>query len=119
MARRYLNIQEAEVTLRRGKTVESFLGGFTLDGERCIRWADFQLNEAGVTANLWEAYDQGSEEYADIYTFDSPHTEYIEPVKVVHSKNLEDAAKELGLTEYKFVNRGVVQDEYLSYLAHT
>lgn len=120
MVRRYLTIQEAISALRRGKLVEIFLGGFIVNKERCIRWASFEQSGSGVSGSLWEAYDQGSEDYIDIYTFDSPSGEYDEPVKLVHCDDIEDAAKELGVSEFNFVNQGVVQDEYSSYLAsHT
>lgn len=120
MARRYLTIQEANSALNRGKLVEIFLGGFMANEDRCIRWASFTQSGNGVSGSVWEAYDQGSEDYVDIYTFDSPSGEYDEPVKLVHSKNIEGAAKELGIIELNFVNQGVVQDEYSSYLAsHT
>ncbi len=116
MSRRYLTLQEAQETLRREKSVEIFLGGFEFNSEKCIRWASFNGSEQEVTGNLWESYDQGSANYIDIYTFDSPSGEYDEPVKVVHSSSLENAAEELGVSELNFVNQGVIQDEYLSYL---
>ncbi|MFV0595518.1 hypothetical protein [Shewanella sp.] len=116
MTRRYLTIEEANSALHRGKLVEIFIGGFTLNDERCIRWASFAKTEKGISGSLWEVYDQGSEDYLDIYTFDSPTGEYHEPVKVVHSENIENATKELGISSLNFVNQGVVQDEYGSYL---
>lgn len=116
MSRRYLTAQEAKETLRRGKSVEIFLGGFEFNSEKCIRWASFNAEESGVIASLWESYDQGSPDYIDIYTFDSPSGEYDEPVRVVHSDCVENAAKELEITQLNFVNQGVIQDEYLSYL---
>ncbi|MCU7807131.1 MAG: hypothetical protein KZQ73_04570 [Candidatus Thiodiazotropha sp. (ex Semelilucina semeliformis)] len=116
MSRRYLTIQEARETLRRGKSVEIFLGGFEFNSEKCIRWASFIEDSSGIIGNLWESYDQGSTTYIDVYTFDSPSGEYDEPVKVVHSSSLENAAKELGVSDLKFVNQGVIQDEYISYL---
>ncbi|MES9903814.1 MAG: hypothetical protein ABW168_14205 [Sedimenticola sp.] len=116
MSRRYLTLQEAQETLRRGKSVEIFLGGFEFNSEKCIRWASFNGSESEVIGSLWESYDQGSVNYIDVYTFDSPSGEYDEPVKVVHSSGLESAAKELGVCELNFVNQGVIQDEYLSYI---
>jgi hypothetical protein len=116
MSRRYLSNTEAENALRRGKTVEVFLGGFRVENEKCIRWASFTLSGSEVKGNLWEAFDQGSKDYCDIYTFDSPNGEYDEPVKTVSSVNIEQAAKELGITELKFVNQGVAESEYIAYL---
>ena len=41
MVRRYLTKAEVVSALRRGKHVESFLGGFDADGLGAIRWSDF------------------------------------------------------------------------------
>jgi hypothetical protein len=116
MSRRYLTLKEAEAVIRRGKTVEVFLGGFEQNSQNCIRWAVFNSSSDGFEGSLWEAIDQGSEDYLDIYTFDSPSGEYDEPVKIIQSPSLESAANMLGITELNFVNQGVVQDEYGSYL---
>lgn len=117
MSRRYLTLQEAELTLNRGKGVEIFLGSFIHDSEKCIRWASFSKGASGVTGCLWEAFDQGSPDYLDIYTFDSPFGEYDEPTKLVAAENLEKAASELKIDDFNFVNQGIVQDEYADYLS--
>ncbi|KTD96453.1 hypothetical protein N9H48_08395 [Pseudoalteromonas marina] len=116
MSRRYLSTTEAEFALQRGKTVEVFLGGFLAHGQKCIRWASFNNRGAEVEGQLWESIDQGSEDYVDIYTFESLSSEYDEPVRVEVAENIELAASKLGIEEFKFVNQGVVQDEYISYL---
>ncbi len=116
MARRYLTIDEANAALSRGKSVEVFVGGFIFDGVDYIRWASFSKSGDAVTGSLWESLDQGSEDYLDIYTFDSKTGEYDEPVKVANTESIEIAASTLGISELKFVNYGVAQDEYASYL---
>lgn len=118
MSRRYLTVEEASATLRRGKSVEIFLGGFDHEGKGCIRWATFSSSVKSVAGNLWEAIDQGSEDYVDLYTFNSLSGDYNDPVKSVISDGIESAASQLGIGELKFVNQGVVQDEYLSYLSN-
>jgi hypothetical protein len=116
MSRRYLTKSEADSALRRGKTIELFVGGCEVENQKCVRWASFNLSGSAVKGSLWEAVDQGSEDYLDIYTFDSPTGDYNEPVLVVETESVELAAKALGLNELNFVNQGVVQDEYLAYL---
>ena len=120
MTRRYLSIQEAESARRRGTSIEIFLGGFMFEDKKCIRWASFTAKGDNLVGCLWEAYDQGSEDYVDLYTFDSPSGEYDEPVNVVTSATIEGVVKELGIKNFNFVNQGVAQDEYISYLkSHT
>lgn len=117
MSRRYLTLQEAESALNRANNVEIFLGSFTHDSEQCIRWASFSKGAIGVTGCLWEAFDQGSLDYLDIYTFDSPSGEYDEPSKSVTAENLKAAVSALKIDHFSFVNQGIVQDEYADYLA--
>jgi hypothetical protein len=117
MSRRYLTLQEAESALNRGKTVEIFLGPFTLNSEKCIRWASFSKSETGITGSLWEAFDQGSIDYVDVYTFDSPTGEYDEPTKSVTAETIKSSALELGINNFNFINQGIVQDEYADYLS--
>ncbi len=116
MACRYLTIKEASSALHRGKSVEIFVGGFSSNGTKFIRWASFSTSGNTVVGSLWESLDQGSEDYLDIYSFDSKSGEYDEPVEVVKSNDIETAAMALGINEFNFVNNGVVQDEYASYL---
>jgi len=117
MSRRYLTLLEAETSLSRGKTVEIFLGPFTCNSEKCIRWASLSKSEAGVAGNLWEVFDQGSIGYVDVYTFDSPSGEYYEPIKSVAAETIKSAALELGIKDFNFINQGIVQEEYADFLS--
>ncbi|MDH0449091.1 hypothetical protein [Shewanella sp. GD04112] len=116
MGRRYLSLSEADSVLNRGKSVVVFLGGFLHDGEKCIRWVSFSLDNGVVTGKLWAAFDQGDQDYLDIWTFESVFGEYDEPVKEVWSPNLTSACVKLGIESSKFVNESTVQDEYGDYL---
>ena len=113
---RYLTLLAAESALNRGKSVEVFLGGYVLGARKCIRWASFEKSASGVCGSLWEALDQGSLDYVDVYTFDSPNGDYIEPSKIVEASSLKAAARELDVMNVKFVNQGVVQDEYAQFI---
>jgi hypothetical protein len=112
MSRRYLSISEAESALKRGKSVELFLGGFDSYSTACIRWASFSNTEQGVSGHVWESVDEGSEDYFDIYSFSLLNGEYDEPSMSVLGSNLPEVISKLSLTELRFVNAGVVQDEY-------
>ena len=105
MSRRYLTIEEAEACLSRGKEVEVFLGGFIHSSNKCIRWASFSKTNEGITAKLWEALDEGSPDYLDIYTFNSLNDDYIEPVKELHESGLENAINQLNISNTNFVNQ--------------
>jgi len=117
MSRRYLTLKEAESSLNRGKTVEIFLGPFTHDSKKCIRWASFSKCAPGIAGCLWEAFDQGTIDYLDVYTFESLSGEYDEPTKSVSAESLKSAASALKIETLNFINQGIVQDEYADYLS--
>jgi len=116
MSRRYLTIKEAESTLMRGKSIEAWIDDFSNNGEKCIRWASFRSSNNKVLGCIWESLDQGDEDYLDIYSFDLLSGEYDKPAFKSIGNTLEEAVRSLGLSDIKFVNQGVIQDEYGSYL---
>ncbi|EKO3828668.1 hypothetical protein NTE12_005130 [Vibrio harveyi] len=116
MGHRYLSLSEAESALNRGKSIAVFLEGFLHEGKKCIRWASFSLNNGVIAGKLWAAFDQGDQDYLDIWTFEGVFSEYDEPVKETTSPNLASACVELGIESSKFVNESIVQSEYSDYL---
>ena len=116
MARRHLTITEANLAIKRNKDVEIFIDGFVFKTKKCIRWASFRMEENYVVGNIWESFDDGSEDFLDIYSF-SPLTEEWEPVQTVKGTTLIEVVIKMELPKDKFVNAGVVQDEYADYLA--
>jgi hypothetical protein len=106
-----------------GRPVEQFLGGCIHDGERAIRWVEIRPDPDGVTLLLYEVYDEGDEEWLDVYAFtgtDDDPDERDSPAAEHHLSTLEEAlslAQELyGADPERFVNAGVIQDEYGDYL---
>ncbi|RTR33773.1 hypothetical protein [Shewanella atlantica] len=117
MTRRYLILAEAKSALSRNKEIEIFLGGFQVGSKNAIRWASFSASNQEVVGNVWEALDEGSEDYLDIYSFSPVSGEWDEPVKSVCASSLEQVLEELRVSNSRIVNSGIVQDEYASYLS--
>jgi len=115
MSRRYLSIEEAESALKRGKNIELFIGGFNYKSKLCIRWLSLQYCTDGVLAKLWESVDEGSVDYCDIYSFTPLSGEWDTPFKLTVANNISAVMEKLAISELKFVNEGVVQDEYADY----
>jgi len=116
MSRRYLTTREATFAINRNKDIEIFIGGFIFENKKCIRWASFSLEKNYIVGKIWESFDEGSENFLDIYCFSPVLEEYDKPVETVRGTTLTEVVKEMKLTEDKFVNSGVVQDEYADYL---
>ncbi|HEY0018877.1 MAG TPA: hypothetical protein VGC13_21430 [Longimicrobium sp.] len=118
---RYLILPFIRTALNRGACVEQFLGGFDDGGEPAIRWITLCQEEDAVVLSLHEAYDQGDESFWDVYDF-TPLTEYDEDDAAGEHRlpTVEEAialaVERYGASPDRFVNGGVVQDEYGDYV---
>ena len=117
MTRRYLTLAEAKSALSRNKEIETFLGGFQVGTKSAIRWASFSASNQEVVGNVWEAFDEGREDYLDIYSFTPISGVWDVPVESVYASSLEQVLEQLGISNTRIVNTGVVQDEYAEHLS--
>ena len=121
MPRRYLSDTEIDQRLRRGGSVEAFLGGGVVKGQRTIRWIVLRYDSDRVRGELWEALDARNSEWLDVYFFGTLNEGDEQPL-VYHFDCLQDSLTELEHRfpniSQRFVNEGVVQDEYADYLAN-
>ena len=75
----------------------------------------------GFTLTLYQVFDDGSEDYLDVYSFEQAYPDE-EPVQ--HSFSTLDAALSFAESSYsaprnRYVNQAVIQDEYADYLRNT
>ncbi|MFV7709982.1 hypothetical protein [Shewanella algae] len=122
MTRRYLDESEANSAIRRGKSVEIFLGPCEASGESGIRWASASRVESGVELSVFEVQDEGSPEYLDIYEF-TPLRDDLCPGEPTERVNIASVSEigafvrsRYGIAMPGLVNEGVVQDEYKTYI---
>ena len=111
---RYLNNQQAKSYLDLGKTIEVFLGRVHSD-KGIISYLEInksQDNKLEVT--IYDHYDEGSLELLDVYSFSYFDSE--EDFEILQFDNIEELIETIQLrfqlSEIKFVNRGIIQDEY-------
>ncbi len=118
---RYLAEPFMTTSLNRGKPVECFLGGARRGDTPTIRWVSLRQDDDQIEATLWEAEDIGNAEYLDIYSFPMVGEEPDDPIERATFSELHDAItharKVWGADPDRFVNEGVIQDEYADYLA--
>ena len=117
---RYLLPPFIQSALNRGHAVEQFLGGFEYEGSPALRWLTLQPEEDGVTLLVYESYDEGGEDFLDLYAFSEIDGEQGDSA-AEHPCATLDEALTLARTRYgadpeRWVNEGVVQDEYQDYL---
>jgi len=116
MSRRYLTLDEAKSALNRKKDIEVFLGGFKHGSENCIRWVSVTFEGDKFKGSIWESFDQGSEDYLDIYSFSPVSGEWDIPKSFVKAETLEYLLDVMSIPKEKIVYAGVVQDEYASFI---
>lgn len=123
MGRRYLTSEEVEVALRRGKSVECFIGPFLANGRKGVRHLSLSATRTGIEMRVFETADIGSADYLDLYRFGpvSPDVEFGDADLEVTFANLAECLSYLekgwpGCT-HTLVNQGMVQEEYADYLA--
>ncbi len=114
---RHLHPTFLETTLRRGKSIELFIGGHDRAGERMICWLEVRPN--GNEFEVWkhEAPDIGDTHRLDIYAFDG--VENLEaPLATTQSAEdaLSYAHSKLGASSNRWVNQGVTQEEYKDFI---
>jgi len=102
---------------RRGQSLEQFMGG-GFDGEdQTVRWLELRPTDEGVEVWEFEVVDVGDIEFTDVSEFASIDLE-APPVAILPSapEALEFAHRQLGASPERWVNSGVVGDEYRDYV---
>jgi hypothetical protein len=113
---RYVSSAFQESTLRRGKSLEQFLGGAMRHGERTISWVELRPASDGIEVWYFEVPDVGSAEFTDVYEFgvddiESPLATFSSPAQALHY-----ARTQLGASAERWVNVTVVGDEYAAFV---
>ncbi len=111
---RHIAVTFLEATLRRRVSLEQFMGGSLHEAERSVSWLELRPVAAGIEVWNHVAPDLG-ENHADLY--------YLLPVEIEPLAVAPDAAQALaiahstlGASPLRWVNQGVVQDEFLDFL---
>lgn len=123
MTRRYLLKDEAAAALRRGKTVECFLGRCERAGMRGVGHLSIDMTDEMVVARLFETEDIGSPAFLDLYEFGALNRalEHGEPDQSVSFTSLDECLTFMDVrwpgSSERLVNEGVLQDEYADFVA--
>jgi hypothetical protein len=115
---KYLDRQTVNTYLNLGRTIEVFLGRIC-ENKQIIRYLSFEkLSNGKIEVTLLEHYDEGNIDLLDIYSFT-----YVDPdmdFKTFLFDNIDNAidfiSDEFSLNEIKFINAGMIQDEYAELL---
>lgn len=111
---RYLTEIEITTLLNLGRTLELFLGP-SRDDNNVINWIGICKGTQGtIELSTYSVFDEGDIEHLDLYSFSSvdPDSDF----ETIEFPSLESALTfirdKYRLTALRFVNRGMIQDEY-------
>lgn len=113
---RYVSSAFQESTLRRGKSLEQFLGGSLRDGEVKISWLELRPSTQGIEVWRFEVPDVGDVDFTDVYEFGADDID--QPVAMVSSpaEALLFAHNHLGASPERWVNSTQVGTEYEAFV---
>jgi hypothetical protein len=117
---RYLNPQQLLTNLNRGKPIEQWLGHDILPDYTVLKRLTIDKeNNDEYSVDYMEVFDEGDENFLDIYEFSTIDTD--EPYGIMTKFKTPKEAIDYSIEKYnckidKFVNAGVLQEEYRDYL---
>ncbi len=117
---KYLQIDQLKTNLSLGKIVEQWIGHIIEKDYTVLKWIRIEKENDGEFSVVYiECFDEGDEDFVDIYDFSEIDPDV--PYGVTNTFITIDRAIEFSIREYgafinKFVNSGMIQDEYLAYL---
>jgi hypothetical protein len=121
---RHLTRSSAEGTLRRNRDVEQLLEAFEQDGRRGLRWASISppTRFHGLIVRLHTVEDLDETDRLTVDEYPSFHEtdeeEFGQTIGEAESPEeaIDLAARDLGANPARWVNQGVLQDEYNDYV---
>jgi hypothetical protein len=117
---KYLTESNLDQALSSGRPVEQWLGASKQGEDKIIKWVRIDREPTGeYSVTLFEANDEGDDSHLDVYEFSPVDAEL--PYGLIKSFPDQNAAlayamDELGANADHFVNAGLVQEEYHSFL---
>ena len=116
---RHLDAAAVIATLKRGRSVESFLG--SVPGSKALSVRYVELRPASQAVEVWvhDLEDRGSEEFTDLVEFprldgedpDAPNARFNKAEEA-----LAYAEKKLGAAPNRWTNAGVCHDDYADFV---
>jgi len=114
---RHLIPSFALAALRRGQQIEQFLGRVERDGQPGLRWIALSPGSSGVTIYLSDVEDVATDNFLDITEFpplDLEEERWGRKITVLPTPEeaLHQAQRDLAAEPQRWVNQGIVCDEY-------
>lgn len=115
---RHLTESNLQSALQQGRSVEQFISPSRINAATILRWLELRGTDHRFTLTLYEVFDDGSEDYLDIYSFEQASPDE-GPVRYCFStleEALAFAESSYSAPRNRYVNQAVLQDEYADFL---
>jgi hypothetical protein len=114
---RHLSEHQALMALRRGASIEQMLTESL--SQRALRWCSARRSGARFALTLHHVHDDGDDDFLDVYEFETvDDKEEVGEGRLVgeysDAASVLKAAGAIGARADRWVNAGVIQDEYAS-----
>jgi hypothetical protein len=117
---RYLAEIDAVSAVRNGRTIEQFLAPRVESNYRALRWVCVKRDRDDTfSASRYEVFDEGDLNHLDLYAFG-----FVDPDEPCAERSglpsaeaaLKVAEEQFGADGCRYVNVGIIQDEYADFL---
>lgn len=115
----YLEYQEAITYLNMGRTIEQWIGINQLNDATVINWLSIaKTKNDGFSVSYYQSFDEGSENNLDLYEFNMTDPDSVGTCTLFpDAKSAIEYALQTYCCKYdRFVNSGMIQEEYKMYL---
>ena len=112
---RHLAVADLRAALRRGAAVEQLLGVRMDEGDRVLSWIEVDVDRQGrYVVSEYQVFDDQIDGFNDVREFEpfDPDQPYGTRREFDAAEDALEYAVSLGASLHRFVNRGLVDDEY-------
>jgi hypothetical protein len=115
---KYLTNEQLRANLSLGKTIEQWLSFESKNDYVILKWLSINKDrDLQYAVNYHECFDDGSEDFFDIYEFDplDPDEPYVLDNFETVDRALEFAISKYNASPTKFITGGMIEEEYKNY----
>lgn len=112
---RHLTVTDVKAALRRGSPVEQLLGTRLDEDDRVLSWIEIDVNRQGrYVVSEFQVFDDEIAEFSDVHEFEpfDPDHPYGTSREFDAADDALEYAISLGASLNKFVNEGLIDEEY-------
>lgn len=110
---RHLPEDEVRSALLRGATVEQFIERHLIEGRNRVAWLEIRPQSEFYAVRRFDVEDLGNADSADVYAWMEGDTESQASFFSTPEDAVQFAMSNYGASRQRWVNEGLVQDEYL------